>query len=127
MAVGSDWLRDEAAKYFFLTTAMGARPAAWEVALIKDDGNEVSGTDDANYARQAATFQDTGAVGRVENDTAISFPAAEAGASYTIAEFAVYDGAGNKLVQQALEFNKAISGGQVVSFAIGDLVAGVGV
>lgn len=127
MAVGSDWLREEATKYFFLATSMGTRPSSWEVALIKDDGNEVAGGDDANYARQSATFQDTGAVGRVENDTALSFPAAEAGASYTIAEFAVYDGGGNLLVQEALEFNKLIEGGDVVSFAAGDLVAGVGV
>lgn len=127
MAVGSDWLRNEATKYFFLTTSMGTRPPGWEVALIKDDGNEVASGDDANYARQSISFQDTGSVGRVENDAAISFPAAESGASYTIAEFAVYDTNGNLLVQQALEFSKTIEGGDVVSFAIGDLVAGVGV
>lgn len=125
MAVGSDWLRNEAAKYFFLTDSMGTRPSSWELALILDDGNEVSSSEDSNYVRQSVSFVDTGDVGRVENDAAVSFPAA--GGSYTIAEFAVYDGNGNLLVQEALEFQKSIETDDVVSFAAGDLVAGVGV
>lgn len=127
MAVGSDWLRNEAVTYFFTTNAMGTRPTGWEVALIKDDGNEVASGDDANYARQSVSFLDNANVGRVENDASISFPAAETGASYTVAEFAIYDNNGNLLVQEALEFAKSIVGGDVISFAAGDLVAGVGV
>ncbi len=121
---GSDWLREEATKYFFLTTSMGTRPSAWELALFVPDGSEVDSNEDSNYARQSITFQDSGAVGRAENDAAISFPAT--GGPYTISEFGVYDGAGNLLVRQALEFEKDLDTGDVVSFAIGDLVVGVG-
>lgn len=122
----SDYLRDEWTKYAFLTTAMGTRPDSWEVALLTAADTEVAGGDDANYARQAATFETYGQVGRVRNDAAVSFPAAEVGADYTVTHFAIYAAnTSEKLMEQELEFPKTITGGEVLTFGIGDLITGV--
>lgn len=128
MPTVSDFTKDELTKYVFTDDAMGTRPTSWYVGLIKPNGDEVQGADDANYERQAVTLNMTGTPGRADNDGAISFPAVETGADYDIDRFAIFDASsgGNNLIQENLEFEKNVVGGNVVSFGAGDLVVGVG-
>lgn len=122
----TDYLRDLLARWAFTTDAL-TRPAAWYVALLDVNGDEITTTADANYARQAATFAVSATDGRLENDATVSFAAAGTGADYTVYGFAVYDAAsaGTRLAQAELEFEKAVTEGQVTSFSAGDLIVGV--
>lgn len=127
MAVASDWLSDEWLKWAYLDTSLATRPTTRYLALFDDAGNEIDGTTDANYARQAITFETFATPRRVRNAASVSFPAAETGADYTVAEFAVFDAStgGNRLQRESLDFNKSIVGGNVLTFAAGDLIMGV--
>lgn len=128
MSVASDWLSDAWLNWAYLGNTLPTRPSAWYLALIDQaNGTEITSTQDANYARQSISFETFGTAGRVRNAASVSFPAAESGASYTVAEFAVYDASsgGNLLQQAALDFPKDIAGGDVLTFAAGDLIMGV--
>lgn len=127
MPVASDFIRDEWLKWAYLSGAMGTRPTAWYIALFDDTGSEIDSNIDANYARQSVTFETFSTPGRVRSAVSASFPAAESGASYTVSEFAVFDAqtGGNRLQREDLDFPKDIVGGDVLTFAAGDLIMGV--
>lgn len=126
---GSDWLRDELTKYAFTDESMDDRPDEWYIALFTDDETEVGGGDDSNYERQEVTFEIFGGTpGRARNEDLVAFPAAASGSSYTVTHWAVYtdDSGGEQLLVQELEFPRSMSEGDVIAFAQGDLVAGIG-
>ncbi len=76
---------------------------------------------------RARKFETFGSARRVRNAASVSFPAAAGGSDYTVSEFAVFDAAtgGNRLQREDLDFAKAIVGGDVLTFAAGDLIMGV--
>jgi len=81
--------------------------------------------DDTAYARTSATFATTAVNGHVKNTVTVSFPpAAAVAASYTVPFFGVWDAAtgGNFLGGAALDTEKTVEDGTVLSFAVGDLV-----
>lgn len=127
----SDFTREELTKYLFTDESLGTRPTAWYIGLFTgpDPSDEVdTGSDDANYVRQQATFVDYATTGRRRNDSLISFPAAETGASYEITHWGVFtaETGGDNLIIQPLEFSRQVDENNVVSFAQNDLIVGVG-
>jgi hypothetical protein len=127
MSAATDYLEGEWMKYAFTTTSTGTRPTAWYLALHTGDpgeagtANEVTSGDDANYARQSATFTRTG--GQCKNNGAVSFPAAETGADYTVTHMSLCDAAssGNVLYKGLLDAPRDVGTGTVISFAVDDL------
>lgn len=129
MAVASDWLGNAWLEWAYLGTSTATQPTAWYLALFDDAGNEITTSVDANYARQTVSFETFATPRRVRSAVSVSFPAAEdpLTADYIVAEFAVFDAAtaGNRLQREALDFPKTITGGDVLTFAAGDLIMGV--
>ena len=119
--------RDELVKYFFTEDSLEPRPQSWYIALIKPDGNEVAGADDADYVRQAVTFEHYDD-GRVRNAALVAFPAAGTGADYSVDRWAVMSAetGGEEYVREELEFPKTLVEGQVLAFGQGDLIVEVG-
>lgn len=82
-------------KQFFTTSAVAARPTGWMIALHAGnpgagDDNEVA---DSAYARQAATFvaEDKGVYWEGSSQADVIFPAAGAGANYTVTHYSIRD------------------------------------
>lgn len=114
-------------KYFFTGDSVDSRPTSWEVALHAGDpgigdSNEVS---DSVYDRQSVTFSadDSGSFWQATNDADVSFPAAGAGANYTVTHFSIRDGNGNALLIAPLQVPIPVVEGGVVSFPAGFLIA----
>lgn len=112
-----DWL---------FTTATATRPTAWYVALYTvapgeaGGGTEVSGT---SYVRQSGTFTVTGTSPTVaSNSVAIEYPAA-GGSWGTVVAAGIFDEStsGNLIAFADLSVSKAVSTGDVVRFAVGNL------
>lgn len=132
MSAATDYTELEWMKYMFTATAMGTRPTAWYAALHTADptdvGNvgEVTTTLDAAYARKAVTLAQT--ANEVKNSAALTFNAVDAAsAGYTVSHITIWDAltAGNCLFRGALAVPKALAAGEVLSFAINELVLSV--
>lgn len=105
------------------------RPATVHIALFTSapndagGGTEVSGGD---YARVAVTNNDTNwpaaSSGAKSNGTDVTFPTATASWG-TVVAFGIFDdpSAGNLLFWSTLTVNKAVSSGDTVKFATGDI------
>lgn len=124
----SEYTRDQLTAYWFTDESVDSRPTGLHIALIKDNGDEVDdGADDANYARQAVSFETYGTTGRARNASSVTFAAAATGSSYTVEAFAVFDAetGGNELGRADLEFPKDVVDDTAISFGAGDLVVGL--
>ena len=116
--------RNQTLGYLLTTGSVPTRPTSWQVCLHSGDPgdtglNEVA---DANYVRQAATFDADLVDGAVSNDAEIVFPAADAG--YTFSFISVVDNAGNFLLKQALPATRSITAGNSPRIATGELIIG---
>lgn len=116
--------RNQTLGYLLTTDSVPTRPTSWQVCLHSGDPgdtglNEVA---DANYARQAVTFDADLVDGAVSNDAEIVFPAAAAG--YTFSFISVVDNAGNFLLKQALPATRSITAGNSPRIATGELIVG---
>lgn len=111
-------------KQFFSTDAVAARPTGWLIALHTGnpgtgDANEVA---DGAYARQTATFAatDQGTYWEGASAADVTFPAAGAGANYTVTHYSIRDAAtGACLAIAQLPVSIPIVQGGVVSFPAG--------
>ncbi len=126
----SDYLANDALTYYFTTNSPVTRPTTWFVALHTGDpgaagtANEVTtGGNDANYVRKAVTF--AAVSGRQTSNTgAVTFNAAAAASNYTVTHVSIWSAStsGNCYAKGQLDASKLVTTGDVVAFAIGDLI-----
>lgn len=114
----------EYVKFFFTADTVADRPTQWEVALHTKspglgDDFEVS---DSSYARAPVTFTayeapDSRGFWEVMNLSDTVFPAAGAGASYTVSHYTIRDTAtGEALASGSLSPPIPVVAGTIVSF-----------
>lgn len=129
MTAATDYTELEWMKYMFTTTAMGTRPTAWYAALHTADptevGNvaEVTTSTDSAYVRKAVTLAQT--ANEVKNSAALTFNAVAAG--YSVTHISIWDAAtaGNCLFKGPLAVPKTLAAGEVLSFAVNELVLSI--
>lgn len=133
MPMSADVSADALTYYFTGDTLVISRPSARYVALHKADpgrtgANEVTTGDDANYARQVATFTvgDSNAdnIFEATNDADVVFAAAAGGSSYTVAFVSVWDAVsgGNMLAYLPLAVSVPVVASTIVNLAAGDIL-----
>lgn len=111
-------------KQFFTTDSVASRPTGWQIALHA--GNPGTGDDnevvDGNYARQAATFAatDEGTYWEGSSQADVVFPAAAAGASYTVTHYSIRNAStGACLAIAQLPVQLPVVANGIVSFPAG--------
>lgn len=122
----SDFAREELVKYIFTTESLATRPTTWFVALALPGGDEVSGTEDPEYARQAVTFEDYSVTGRRRNVAEVNFDPAGTNADYTVRFWEIWTAAsgGSRILTKRLVFDRPLLEGQAIQFGAGDLIVG---
>jgi len=115
---------------FLLTTgSVAGRPTSWHVALHTGDpgvagtANEVVVGTDPDYVRKSITFA-TPASRQALSNAAVSWTAGTT-AGYNITHVSIWDAAtaGNCLLAAAKPVVVAVTTGQVITFAIGEVIA----
>lgn len=116
---------------WLLTTTAVTRPVDWELSLHTADpgeagtANEVSTGVDADYARQALTFDDpVSGSGRVISDVAATFTAASGATTHTVTHAVIWDLTNAvALYVGELTAPRTRVADQDTTFAIGDVIA----
>ena len=130
MGAFSNYLEDKIVEHFLRGSAT-TPPATVYVGLFESDPGEAAGgteTSYTNYARQASAWTAIDANGQTKNAATLTFPAnGNASAPVTITHLCLFDAAtaGNRLFYAALSSPKALSPGDVLSFATNAVVFGL--
>lgn len=116
-------ISEQFVKQYFTAEAVDARPTGWTIALHAGnpgtgDANEVV---DANYVRQAVTFLavDAGTFWEGESEADVAFPAAAAGADYTVTHYSVRNNSGDCQAIAALPVPIPVVAGGVITIPAG--------
>lgn len=120
-------------KYLFSADAI-TRPTAWHMALLKSYDKaagtvtEVSGADDANYARVSFTPSisinpASNGVSSMVNTAGVSFAVPAGGANYDVTHVAIYDDptAGRLLAVAPIGFTRNVTAATPVALAASKL------
>ncbi len=116
---------------WLLTTSAVTRPVDWEISLHTADpgeagtANEVGTGVDADYVRQALTFDDpVSGSGRVISNLAATFTAASDATTHTVTHAVIWD-ATNAVALYVGELTapRTRVANQDTTFAIGDVIA----
>lgn len=124
----------ETLKYWLTNTAMTvSRPTTWYVGFYTSGDVEVDDVvNDTAYARQSITFADPSLdaaddITKALSNSAVTFSAVVlgSGGAYSLKGCTIYDAltGGNELYSGVFSVNKSIIGGEVLSFAAGDIIA----
>lgn len=120
-------ISEQLIKYHFTADAVAARTTSWELALHIGD----PGTGDANEVTEGAytrmpislAASDKGSFWEAASTSAVVFPPAGAGASYSVTHFSIRDAAsGEAKAASALPVAIPVVEGGVISFAAGDII-----
>jgi len=119
--------------WMFTTTAV-TRPTAWFIALHTGDPGEAGTTNevvvgtDADYVRQAVTFDDPVAgTGMCLSDLAASWTVAAGSAGYTVTHISIWSAAtaGTCYTYGPLLPNRVLVASQAHSLNIGEVIAAI--
>lgn len=112
--------------------AAAARPTIWYVALHDGDpgevgsSNELDGTGFALYARDSVTFADPVVdSGQILSNSQVTWTLAGGDTGVTVTHASVWDAlsGGNCLLKGELTAQRVLSGGDAITFEIGEIIA----
>jgi hypothetical protein len=124
----SNHLENLLLKWAFTASSV-TRPTGWHVSLhLGDPGetgaNEVTTSEDADYARKSVTFPDP-TVGSVANGVAASWTVNSGSPGFQVTHIGIWDAssAGNFLIGGELPIPEDMVGSGVLTLAIGKIIA----
>ena len=115
---------------WMFTATAATRPTAWYAALHTGDpgeagsANEVLVGTDADYVRKSITFDDPTS-GQSPSLGAATWTVDAGSGGYTVTHLSIWDAStsGNCLIKGALPVSRSLAASQVLTFAIGDIIA----
>lgn len=121
----SDFLENELLDHVFAPAAYTAPTNIYVKLHTGDPGEDGTGNAATHTTRVEATFG-TASAGTISNDGAVSFTSLAG--TETISYFSLWDAstAGNCLGSGALSASKAVTAGDTLTFAIGDIDVSLG-